>query len=293
MDPVPEATPTTTGCERRHAKSRNMTDDGRIRISASKQVTFNLMVSSHERSGTHFLINSLALNSPYTTSPVISFDPWESGRIANFYRLGSVRDFFEMLQRNSCNSIIKNHFHPDFFFDGAGGSALGTTRVLYVVRHPVDVLASFRRFIQQMADKGHREGPVTADRLSFMLAEPAWNMMRYQSRQYPTILERWIDHAMAWRKAAAENANVRIVRYDDLNRDYEATMIGLLEFIGQPRPRELRRPDPKTDTVYVPNNESLTAEERQQLTVALGQALSRDARIRFDELLSFLGAAAS
>ena len=51
--------------------------------------------------------SALALNSPYTSNPDISFDPWASGRIANFHSFASVRDFFEMLQRNSCNSIIR------------------------------------------------------------------------------------------------------------------------------------------------------------------------------------------
>jgi len=260
-----------------------------ITFSASERVTCNLMVSSHERSGTHFLINSIALNSPYTSEPEISFDPWASGNIANYCSYSSVQNVFDMLQRNNCNSVIKNHFHADFFFDASGGSVLGTTKTLHVIRDPIEVLASFRRFIHHLSEKGHREGPLLHDRLDFMLAEPVWNMLRYQPRQYGSIIERWIDHSAAWLKVAEGHSNVRVVRYDDLNRDYEATITGVLAFLGHPPARQIRRPDARINTVYVPNNESLLPGEKRQMTLTLRDRLAPGLRDRLDALLAYLG----
>ncbi len=37
------------------------------------------MVVSHERSGTHFLMNTLALNFGYIAKPWINFDGWDEG----------------------------------------------------------------------------------------------------------------------------------------------------------------------------------------------------------------------
>lgn len=265
-----------------------MKENKPITFSASAQVNCNLMVSSHERSGTHFAINAIALNAPYTSDPEIAFDPWASGNIANYCSFRSVQNLFDTLQRNNCNSVIKNHFHADFFFDGSGGSVLASTKVVHVIRDPVEVLASFRRFIQHLSDKGHREGPLLHDRLAFMLAEPAWNMLRYQPRQYGSIIERWIDHSAAWLRAAAQHPNVRVVRYRDLNEDYEATLSGLLAFLGHPAAKPLRRPDAKINTVYIPNNESLSPEEKHDLTQALRDRLAPDVRTRLDALLGYL-----
>ena len=265
-----------------------MKENKAFTFSASEQVSCNLMVSSHERSGTHFLINSIAMNSPYTSKPHISFDPWASGNIANYCSFGSVRNFFDTLQRNNCNSVIKSHFHADFFFDGSGSSALGSTKVVHIIRDPMEVLASFRRFISQLNDQGHREGPLVHDHLAFMLAEPVWNMLRYQPRQYGSMVERWIHHSTVWLNVAAKHSNVRIIRYRDLNENFEVTISGVLDFLGHPPVKHLRRPDAKINTVYVPNNESLPPEEKRHFTLSLRDRLSPEARKRCDHLLAYL-----
>ena len=44
------------------------------------KIAWQVMVSSHERSGTHFLINSIAANSDYEKAPLINFDVYHTGK---------------------------------------------------------------------------------------------------------------------------------------------------------------------------------------------------------------------
>ena len=75
------------------------------------------MVCSHERSGTHFLMNSLSSSTFYTVEPFLNYDYFPLGSSLNFY---SKKDIFSFIQKCSnistntgsfcINSIIKSHF---------------------------------------------------------------------------------------------------------------------------------------------------------------------------------------
>ena len=75
------------------------------------------MVCSHERSGTHFLMNSLSASTFYTIEPFLNYDYFPLGSYLNFY---SKKDIFSFIQNCSniatntdlccVNSIIKSHF---------------------------------------------------------------------------------------------------------------------------------------------------------------------------------------
>ena len=43
-------------------------------LSGSEKVNLPLMVCSHERSGTHFLMNSLSSSTFYTVEPFLNYD---------------------------------------------------------------------------------------------------------------------------------------------------------------------------------------------------------------------------
>lgn len=193
------------------------------------------MVISHERSGTHFLMNSLAACYGYVTTPWIDFDrpPFE----INFYHLPEVRDLLLGAADRPMANIMKSHHAVDFF---RGALEMITKRyVLFVIcRHPAPVMLSFWRFMHQWQ---WVEGPRAADPLSFAQAEPCGRMMRYQMRQSVNLLARWAAHVDGWLDAAGEHPGVVIVRYEDLDADYEGTMLRFQGHLGRP-PRQIVRP---------------------------------------------------
>ena len=57
-----------------------------LNICLEENVSKLLIVCSHERSGTHFLMNSISNNSNYTVKPFLNFDTMPLGDIVNFYK---------------------------------------------------------------------------------------------------------------------------------------------------------------------------------------------------------------
>ena len=89
-----------------------------IELSCSKNIKIPLLICSHERSGTHFMMNSISKCTHYTASPYINFDYMPLGSFVNFFSEKSINNLFKVLTNisssnsiNYCsNSIIKSHF---------------------------------------------------------------------------------------------------------------------------------------------------------------------------------------
>lgn len=192
------------------------------------------MVVSHERSGTHFLMNSLAACYDYVAAPWIDFDrpPFE----INFYHLPEVRDLLLGAADRPMSNVVKSHHAVDFF-RGALDSITRRYVIFVMCRHPASVLSSFWRFLHQWT---WTEGPKTADPLSFAETPPCGRMMRYQMHQSTNMLARWASHADGWLDAAREFPRVVTVRYEDLDADFERTMRALQPHLGRPPVRIVR-----------------------------------------------------
>ncbi len=193
------------------------------------------LVVSHERSGTHFLMNSLASCYGYVTTPWIDFDRTTFN--INFYYLPEVRDLLLALADRPLANVLKSHHSVEFF---AGELRVLTERyvIFAICRHPVSVMLSFWRFIHQWP---WNEGPKTVDPLSFARSAPWGRIMRYQIGQHNTMLDRWAAHVDGWLDAAATNPRIVIVRFEDLDAHYEATMRSFAERLGRP-PLAIARP---------------------------------------------------
>lgn len=72
-----------------------------------------VMVVSHERSGTHFLMNSLASEFGYVSNPVIAFDPPVVN--INFFSPPTIEDYFQKTKGRRSRNIRKSHHQFDFF----------------------------------------------------------------------------------------------------------------------------------------------------------------------------------
>jgi hypothetical protein len=180
-------------------------------------------------------MNGLAACYGYVTTPWIDFDRPTFN--INYYYLPEVRDLLLAIADRPMANVIKSHHAVEFFANEL--RALTERYVIFVVcRHPADVMLSFWRFIHQWP---WSEGPKTLDPLSFARAEPFGRILRYQMLQRPTMLRRWAAHVEGWLDAAAKLNRVVIVRYEDLDANYEATMRGFAAQLGWP-PQAIIRP---------------------------------------------------
>src|SRR6187200_2098494 len=97
-----------------------------------------IAVVSHERSGTHFLMNSIAKCYGYLAAPWINFD-YELG--LNFYHPATIGAFFGQFRDYYPANIVKAH-HSFAFFEGAFDEIVSDFHIFYVSRDPRDVMVS-------------------------------------------------------------------------------------------------------------------------------------------------------
>jgi hypothetical protein len=235
-----------------------------VRFVSDKRVSLPVMVCSHERSGTHFLINSIAGNSFHTNNPYLRYDLVPLGSFLNFHDAKEVQAFFERLAQHSCASIVKCHFAAGFFLGKQRRFLLdGLCKIIYIVRDPIEIMLSYHRFINYFA---HHEGPKRSDALDFLVTAPEGQMLRYQDGQVSTILDRWQAHLLGWLELAEENSsNVLVVKYEDLDRNHADVTRKVLSFLGLSHPDVIQRPDRIGQTVHIPNVREIPFELREKI----------------------------
>jgi hypothetical protein len=256
-----------------------------VRFIADSSVQMPVMVCSHERSGTHFLINSIAANSCFSTDPFLNYDLMPLGSFLNFYDRNSVKAFFARLVDYKCASIVKSHFACEFFLDqGKNFMLSGMSKILYVVRNPVDVMLSYHRFINYFP---WQQGPKIKQAIDFLNAAPEGQMLRYQSAQGGTILDRWKLHLLGWLRTAAQNeSNILVIRYEDLDRNHEFVVKKILSFLNVDVPEVIIRPERMPRTIHVPEFKPVSLEEKEKIRACIVEKLGDMETIRnlFPEL---------
>jgi hypothetical protein len=201
-----------------------------------------VIVVSHERSGTHFLMNTLAACYGYVSQPWIDFD--HPPLAINFYSPPAIRDHLLGLAAGARTHLIKTH-HQAGFFRGELPVLAEHFVFLYIHRNPVDVLLSYWRYMHRWS---WLEGPKVADPLTFARAEPCGHMMRYQLRQHANLMQRWAAHVEGWLEEAAAVRRVRVIRFEDLDSRFEEVVQGLAWVLGQP-PRAILRPSREVNVI--------------------------------------------
>jgi hypothetical protein len=201
-----------------------------------------VLVVSHERSGTHFLMNSIARGYGYHAQPWIDLDYHHLP--INYFAPPALAKALIRFADQRIASIIKSH-HAFEFFDEIIDQVLGKFTVFYIHRDPVAVMQSFWPFINHWS---WHEGPRVADALAFARAEPEGQLMRYQMKQRRNMLDRWAAHVEGWVGAAEGRPRLRIVRYDRLLNDYAATLTSFSDLLGA-SPIDLTPPPPDVNVV--------------------------------------------
>ena len=194
-----------------------------------------VMVVSHERSGTHFLMNSIAKCYGYRASPWVNFDN-ELG--LNFRDPPTIAKFFGQFHGVYLANIVKAH-HSFAFFASVMEEITSDFHIFYIYRDPRDVMVSFWKFLRKLP---WDEGPKPEACNEFIRAEPCGRMIRYQQRQEKTVLHRWLTHVEGWTQGwAASCPRVTLVRFEDLSFHFESVMRSFAPIFGE-YPMALTRP---------------------------------------------------
>lgn len=201
----------------------NVNLQSQIRLSLSRDIQQQLMVCSHERSGTHFLMNTLGEATNYCANPWLNFDLHPLGAHINFFSPVSIKEFIESCAnlkvngQKACNaSIIKSHFP----LSNLGIANEAPLKIIYIWRDPSETLISYWRYMHRWP---WNEGPKTKTPLELAKAKPSGQSQRYQSRNYNNYFERWAAHVSEGVRHCAENRNAICISYQNLLRNHTKT----------------------------------------------------------------------
>ncbi len=154
------------------------------------------------------------------------------------------------MENRAVLNILKSHHSADFFID-CSDYLFEQFQVLYIYRHPLDVLSSFWKLIRYFKNKGWNEGPLTRSISEFIATPPCNALLRYQTQQTDTMVHRWRDHVEGW-MTLARNGNpdeIKLLSYENLNESYEDTVRSVGDFLNQPQPDRVTRPDRQQNVV--------------------------------------------
>ncbi len=201
-----------------------------MKLSQFVQPRPKVLVVSHERSGTHFLMNSIAKCFGYVSSPWVNFDTLTLA--TNFHSSEAIAEFFSQFQGMKLANIVKSH-HPFLFFEKVFEEIAREFHVFYIYRDPRDVMVSYWRYLNQLS---WHEGPCTDSPKEFIRSTPEGNLLRYQRRQESSMVHRWRTHVESWTSGLPERfrAKVSLVRFRDLQINYEGVMRSMSPILGSP-----------------------------------------------------------
>jgi tetratricopeptide (TPR) repeat protein len=194
------------------------------------------MVVSHERSGTHFLMNALSYAYGYTASPWTDLDRHEID--IDYSSPSQIAEALEARAGDPLMRLVKSHHAAGVFAEELSRITRSYT-VYYVYREPATVMVSLWRHLNGLA---WNEGPKLPDPLALAKAAPSGRLTRYQAGPHPTMLQRWAAHVEGWLMAAAADPRIVPVRYEDLDSRYPPTVAALAEAAGRAPLQPMLRP---------------------------------------------------
>jgi len=189
-----------------------------------------ILIASHERSGTHFLINTIAENFGYSPNQV-DIDHAHGYSLNNHQ---ASKDLFSTYKNQNTALIFKSH-HSYPIIEYLMSEILDEFHIFYIVRDGRDVMTSFWRYLNSLAPGW---GPGSDSIGDFMKASPFGGILQYQHSKSPTMLQRWIDHTKSWERA---NNNVNFISYEELYTDFDTTVTRISNILNQ-KVSDIHRP---------------------------------------------------
>ena len=201
----------------------NLTLNNNLQIKTSTEITEQLMVCSHERSGTHLTMNTIDAVSEYCSNPWLNYDLHPLGAQINFFSPTSASTFIRGLSglqvngTSRCNaSIIKSHFPISHLAEEVKNLPL---KIIYVWRDPADTIASFWKFLHRCS---WNEGPKTETPIELATTRPSGQTQRYQASNYKDYFERWAAHVIDGIAHCKNNPMAKSVSYRQLLTNHTA-----------------------------------------------------------------------
>lgn len=203
-----------------------------------------LMVISHERSGTHFLMNALARCFGYIADPWVNFDDVPFS--INFFSPQDVQCFFDQFRGRPIANLVKSHHEFEFLAQNLP-TLTQEFHIFYAYRDPRDTMVSYWRFLNQL---GWHEGPKIATCKEFIRTEPAGHMLRYQYKQQRSMIHRWRAHVDGWMLGVPEALRKRVtfVNFADLYFRYDCVIRDIAATLGE-APVSFDRPKPQGTSI--------------------------------------------
>lgn len=202
-----------------------------------------IAVFSHERSGTHFIMNTIAENFGYITEPWWMF---EYSMAYDIYHNETLLEYFREYKNQPILNILKSHHSSSFFVD-ALEEILEDYKVIYIFRDPRDVLQSYWNYIHRMeAFVGKKTETIS----EFIHSAPCGAMLRYQTSQSETVIDRWVDHVQGWIDLSnkVNSENMLLLNYEILNLKFDFALELLEKFLDKKIQSPIR-PDKEKNTV--------------------------------------------
>ena len=171
-------------------------------------------------------MNTLALNFNYVAWPWWNLDA-DLG-----INLGTPQSILAYLQQAHdipISNILKSH-HAAPFFGGIFDYLLEQFNILYICRDPRNVMVSFWEHLNELE---WNAGPKTGTVGEFIRCAPDGDLLRYQKTRENNMLTRWSTHVNGWFDLSrAVNNRIKIIRYEDLDSDFEATVRDIGAFLS-------------------------------------------------------------
>lgn len=195
-----------------------------------------VLVVTHERSGTYFLIESIARNFKRGRHVErIDLD----GKSVNW---ADPDQFMEFLQRPEWGGIpvlnpFKSH-HVRCFFEPIWEHVIREFHVFYVYRDGRDVMVSLWNHLNRQQGE---YGPMTYHPRDIISAAPVGMASRYHGSPPPvTMAGRWADHVKSWLQPRW--ADVCYVKYENLCTDFEGQILRVASHLGMDAPKVAKVP---------------------------------------------------
>jgi hypothetical protein len=237
-----------------------------LQLWLDESVQSPVLVASHERSGTHFLINSLAQCTAYRADPFLNLDLNSFGGLINLHSPGQIAHFLGSLQQLNCASLIKSH-HPAASLEAS--LAIGL-KVAVIIRHPAEVLLSYWRWLPSLP---WHESDIWQAPAELARGIPAGACQRYQERSVSSHFERWATHAQGWLNLHNRHPDrVALITYVDLLERHASTMEQLCFELGLSITAKPSSPD-RYINVVTGLDQPITAMEWQDLLDVCEQGL--------------------
>jgi len=187
------------------------------------------MVISHERSGTHFLIDSICANTTKFRNNVINVYTENDYENPITYKSKVCDHLLSFVDRHT-SQIFKSH-HKAEFLEDILDLLSPEFEIFYIDRNPLDVLTSLYHYYQRTNHPNFH--PDIENFLFYLEPKDPW----YSLNRDPNNTERLRNHVTEWKKQ-----NINFVKYEDLINDYTGTIEQIFSILDIPRPDTYIKP---------------------------------------------------